>query len=182
MKLKDKILKLISYARYHKAIQEYINDGINSRGTIFSYNAFIKEIVDFDFSKSPNFNNMFQYCTGVERIVIDNHIATGYSAAFRNCSSLKSLKTIDMTTVSATSEWLKGCDNLEELFFVPNSIWNVLIIPCPKLNDESIQSIIDGLRHKVSAEPYNITLAAEVTSRITDDQWQQIWDKNWNVI
>lgn len=161
MTLIEKVKKLISMAKFHKEIQEYLNQSTNLQNYAFYKNEAIKEIIDFDFSERETFSNQFNGCAGVERIVIENHIATNYARAFTGCSGLKSVKTLDFTYVSNANGWLIGCDAVEEILFETETISISLSVPCPKLTAKSVQNIFDGLSSTATGKTLTLPPAFE---------------------
>lgn len=72
--------------------------------------------------------------------------------------------------------------NLELVMFVPGTIMaSISFGYCGKLNDTSIQSIVDGLADLTGGTAQTLTLHATVGAKLTDAQKTAISDKNWTV-
>ena len=72
--------------------------------------------------------------------------------------------------------------NLKEIRFVKNTLTANIGLPhSHALSAESIQSIIDGLADLTGQTSQKITFHSSVVDKLTDEQWQQISDKNWKV-
>lgn len=75
-----------------------------------------------------------------------------------------------------------GATNIELVMFVPGTIMvSISFSYCEKLNDTSIQSIIDGLADLTGGTAQTLTLHATVGAKLTDTQKTAISAKNWTV-
>lgn len=147
MTLIEKVKKLISMAKFHNETQKFFDNFTGRQIYTFYQNTYIKEIVDFDFSKVTKLNNLCQGCTALERVIINNEIATSWTNAFRSCSNLKSVKTLNWSNIGSGngSSAFLGCTSLEELLCEPNTISTTINVEDCPLNKESVESIAVGL-------------------------------------
>ena len=104
-----------------------------------------------------------------------------FNNAFSNCGKLKRIIAVfECYDVEDKAISLIGCDELEEIRFVEYSIVKrISFRDSPKLSVESIDSIINGL--ETVDEQTKLTLHSDVVEKLTDEQWQVIYDKNWTV-
>lgn len=117
---------------------------------------------------------------------IDTSEAT---SAYYFVSGLKVLKVIDgqplnfskMTNVTSV---LSNTTVLEEIRFVENSIpLSINFSSCPKLSNDTIQSIIDGLADLTGGTTQTLTVHQTVYQKIIDNRWDvDITDKKWALV
>lgn len=97
-------------------------------------------------SSAEVINQICAACVELEIVVFsDTSKVVTWISPFNVCRKLKSIKTLDFSSVTTVTNPFLGCDVVEELLFVPETIKVSIAIPSAVLNDESIQSIIDGL-------------------------------------
>lgn len=116
------------------------------------------EIVDFtEFNKK--FSNLFNI--------------------FYNQFNLKTvLGAMDLTNCTDVKNAFSSCSALENIEFEKGTIKiSISFANCSLLTDTSIQSIIDGLA--TVDTPQTLTVHQEVRNKLTDDQLDQIANKNW---
>ena len=138
--------------------------------------------VYIDTQNCTDFNSCFQKCKQLEYVKgLNTSKGTNFGWVFANCSSLKIIENpLDFS--SATSTTLNpfgGCNALEEIRLVPETIKVSIDIRSPVLSDESIQSIIDGLATVETAQ--TLTLHKDVKAKLTEEQLATITNKNWNL-
>lgn len=100
-----------------------------------------------------------------------------------NANKLKSiLGALDMSACPLFSQTF-GSGSLEDVEFVPNTIKiSIAFNRCGNLTDKSIQSIIDGLADLTGGTTQTLDFSAGVVAKLTDEQWEQIINKNWSAI
>ena len=65
--------------------------------------------------------------------------------------------------------------------FVANSIsLSITFAQSPDLSTDTTQSIIDGLADLTGGTSQEVDFHANVILKITDEQWEQIINKNWS--
>lgn len=107
-----------------------------------------------------------------------------FSQTFQFRRSLKSIEgnPIDFSSATAISNTFNYATNIENFRVVAKTIKvNMSLSFCSKLNDETIQSIVDGLADLSNSDALALTLNASTIAKLTETQLQQIADKNWNV-
>lgn len=104
----------------------------------------------------------------------------------RNASKLKRIIG-SFNTSSITASWqatsaFVGCTLLEEIRFVPSSIFVAFgFANSSLLSDASIQSIIDGLADLTGQTAQTITFHKDVKAKLTETQIATITGKNWTL-
>ena len=102
-------------------------------------------------------------------------------------ASLNVLKVIDGQPLNFTkatnTESFRGLALLEEVRFVKNSFYKTIsFAQCPKISNDTIQSIIDGLADLTGGTAQTLTLHAKVGGKLTDEQKASITAKNWTLV
>ena len=107
-------------------------------------------IADDKESKALSYSGFTWYAYKIKKVDFSQYgiiKPTTISRMFYQNYPLKSIiGKFDLSENKDTFQWLNACSNLEVIEFVPNTI--KISTPfnwCPKLNETSIQSIIDGL-------------------------------------
>lgn len=73
-----------------------------------------------------------------------------------------------------------ACNNLKEVRFTKESLkYDLSIAQSPLLSDESIQSILDGLKTLSSTQ--TLSLNSAVYAKLTEEQKQSATDKGWTI-
>ena len=139
------------------------NDTAN--GTIFSsmfygWDSGTHIIPSLDLRKGTNFQSMFQWSARIIEIgEMDISNATNVTGMFGSCSDLERIS------------FVQGCLKISISF--ANS---------GKLNDASIQSIIDGLADLTGKTAQTLTLHATVGGKLTQEQKDAVSAKNWTLV
>lgn len=114
---------------------------------------------------------------------------TSQTVSFRQLfSAAPHLKIIDGSPLDFSSSTnntalFPNCNYLYYIRIVPNSIKvNANFSGTSKWDDDSIQSIIDGLADLTGGTTQDLTLHTNVVTRLTEAQWAQIYAKNWQVM
>lgn len=100
------------------------------------------------------------------------------------CNASTKLKTIaeplDFSNVTLANSPFGGCNNLEYIRFVENSIPVSLDFrACEKLTVESLMSIINGLADLTSGTSRTLYIGSANISKLSTEQLQIAYDKNW---
>lgn len=109
-----------------------------------------------------------------------------YVKSWQNFLASASVKNVYGTPIdmsSATNTRLAFNCNLTHITFAPNTIKISVSFPgSSALDDESIQSILDGLADLSAEETaQTLTLHANVKARLTDEQIAAVTAKNWTI-
>lgn len=97
------------------------------------------------------------------------------------------LTTIDGTPLDFSSStnninMFKGCSKLAYIRIVPNTIKSSADFSgSSSWDDESLQSIIDGLADLTGGTAQTLTFATQVKAKLTDEQKATITGKNWTI-
>lgn len=107
--------------------------------------------------------------------------AAAWDSVFYGCGRLVSIggKLDFSNAISHPSSTFYLCKLLEQVEFVAGSIHlGVDLKTCPKLNDVSIQSIVDGFADMTGQETVTLTLHADVKAKLTETQIATLTGKN----
>lgn len=145
----------------------------------FFSNTSIIECPLIDTSKGTNFVSMFQDCSSLTTIPkFDISNAASLSRTFNNCTSLITIPKLNASKVSTFASAFANCVSLVHISFVENSIHKAIsFVDSPKLSNDSINSIINGLATVTTTQ--TITFHSTVTQKLTDEQKQIIINKGW---
>lgn len=134
-------------------------------------------------SQKTNYASFFQGTDITEAPPIDTSKAVSLINIFNSCKNLVTVHQLDVSKAdSLYGNMFYLCSKLVNISFVPGSIKKAFTISaCPLLSDESIQSIIDGLTDLTGSESLKVTFHTSVVSRLTQEQMNQIFNKNWSV-
>lgn len=188
---------------------QLINDSVkNNPGLgfgIFRNNTKIEEIPNIDFSPLLIFSNMFSGCLSLKSINIDTSKGTSFqnfclncgslesvtltttknanqlSAAFSNCVLLKSIRTLDFSSMSNSITCFSKCYALEDLDIEGEIKVSIVLKDSSKLTNESIMSIINALADLTGLDAQTITFHTDVKAKLTDEQIATITGKNWTL-
>lgn len=127
----------------------------------------------------------FAYQTEVEEITFPDGIRFNNWNNF--ASSVKTLKSIfgriDVSGSTNNAGSLSGCSALEDVSFMPNTIYKAFHIGhSSKLTDASIQSIIDGLADVTGGDTQKLQLHSTVGAKLTEEQKASATAKNWTLV
>lgn len=104
----------------------------------------------------------------------------GASETFSSCSNLVNVLGVLDGEFNYVSWGFENCPKLEEVRFKKDSIvCDIYTAESPKLNQITIQSIIDGMLGTTFGTWY---VHSEVINRLTEAQKKEITDKGWSVI
>jgi hypothetical protein len=156
------------------------------------YNVYLHcpKITIYVSNSCTNMSQVFRYGAGdttstVEEIEIigDTSNVTTYNQMFNNRNSIKRiLGDFDFGKCTNVINMFSRNCNLEEFYPVANTIKiSIDFASCSKLIDASIQAIINGLADLTGQTAQTISWHTSVLERLTDEQYQMIFDKNWTV-
>ena len=141
------------------------------------------------YSDSANVTNMqsaFQGWTSAVGAVnatipsLDMRKVTSIHSMFLYSAGIVEIGEMEIPKVTATNTAFNGCSNLERISFAPNCIKVAIGFPSSsKLDDASIQSIIDGLADLTGQASQKVTFHTDVLLKLTDEQVNTIGNKNW---
>ena len=101
---------------------------------------------------------------------------------FEGCTQLKRIAYLTLNGVTNLSSAFSRCSALEEITIGGSIDVNVSFAQSDKLNDASVQSIIDHLKDLTGATARTLTLHATVGGKLTDAQKASITAKNWTLV
>lgn len=122
--------------------------------------------------------------SSLEEVVIPEGLKSSNFGRFVGyCRKLKSIKgSIDLSENTVTSYCFNGCEKLEEVRFVPNTIkLGFNISYSPKLSDLSIESIVNGLADLTGQTAQQVQFHSEILEELTNAQMEAISGKNWTI-
>ena len=119
--------------------------------------------------------------------VIDTRSGAGFTInyMFYNADKLKYIEkwilTDDGTQKFGETNTFGVCPSLEEIRLEGLLGCSLSFSSCRFLSNDSVQSIIDHLKDLTGATAQTITFHSDVKANITDEQTQEIWNKNWTI-
>jgi hypothetical protein len=139
-------------------------------------------------SGAQQYTSMFSHATQLTStkvpIIIDS-TNQWPSNIFAYCYALRTIPSIKVTdNVYSYSGWFLSCEALEEINFTEDSVIKASISfqYSSKLNESSIQSIINALKDLTGSTAQTLTLHATVGSGLTEEQKAAITAKNWTLV
>lgn len=147
----------------------------------FSKNQNITEI-ELDFVNKDTMQGFVQSNQNVTAIKLTNtgNVKNWYMA-FAGANSLETLQELDLTNF-ANGNGAFRCQNLVHFSIVPGTAKvNMDFRYLSKLDDESIQSIIDGLADLTGGATQTLTLHEDIKAKLTEEQIATITGKNWTL-
>lgn len=145
--------------------------------------SYVRQIGRIVLPRVWDLSSAFSTCYHLERIeeiIAPN--ATSYNEAFYGNVPLKYIGgELDFTNVTRGNSF--HCTAIEQIGFVKGSIHiSVAFAGCSKLNDASIQSIIDGLADLTGQTQQTVQFHSAVMARIPDELKIAAIMKNWIVL
>ena len=181
---------------------------IKSLNGLFYESQLIKKFPKGEYDEVTDANSCFQY-SSLEEIdfYLNLPVCTKASRMFADTPNLKRIVGISIPKVSGPQQMFSnsaievieepldasaitiraakldfdGCDNLREIRFVGNCLLFKITFSSPYLSDESIQSIIGGLKDLTGATAEDLVLHTDVKAKLTEEQIATITSKNWNL-
>jgi hypothetical protein len=139
------------------------------------------------YSDSANVDNWFSafqsiYENGVVIPSLDYRKANTIQNLFIYSSGIVEIGEMEIPNVTAANNAFYGCTGLERISFVPGCIKvSLAFSSCSKLDDASIQSIIDGLADLTGKTAQTLTFHATVGAKLTQAQKDAASAKNWTL-
>ena len=147
------------------------------------YNQSIENIPLIDTSNGTSFTYMFYQCSSLTEIpLIDTSNGTNFSYMFYGCSKLTTIPQLDVSSGTSFSSMFNRCSSLMTISFVEGCIKRAIsFASCSLLSDESVQSIIDGLADLTGGTSQKVTFHPDISGKLTEEQKQQVLNKNWAI-
>lgn len=101
---------------------------------------------------------------------------------FMDCTKLKTIPYIGFFGVTSTGSFFIRCNELENITVGGEVASAIGFHYCPKLTNESVQSIIDHLADLTGQSAKTIRFHATVGGNLTDEQKATITAKNWTLV
>lgn len=142
-------------------VEKQVTSASNAFNNTTINSALKKITLNVDFSQCTIVSALFWKLNNLEVIdgkPLDFSSAKGFGLVFNGCTSLK--------TVSF------AVGTIKENFSIPNS---------SVLDDNSIQSVVDGLADLTGADTKTLTLTEAVKKRMTEEQIAAVTSKNWTL-
>lgn len=147
-------------------------NGVNDFRSAFNCNYTVRDeklkhlTLNFSTSKVTSFQNAFNCMIALE--IIDGNPLDFSSVNLSSNAIFLNMFNYNMA--------------LKEVRFVENTIpKNISFNASSLLSDESIQSIIDGLADLTEQTSQKVTFSTTVVNKLTTEQMDAIWAKNWEV-
>lgn len=149
--------------------------------TMFSDCPNLESIDSFDVSAAVDMSRLFFAKNKIKKVGFQNtNKVINFNQLFKGCEILEEVTGLDLSSATNVDDIFNSCISLKKLSFVENSIPISINIGFSNLlTDESVQSIIDGL--KTVDTQQTLTLHTDIVAKLTDEQKQTIESKNWIV-
>ena len=158
-----------------------------SNGTVFSYMfgscSKLTTIPQLDVSNGSSFDSMFRNCSSLTTIhQLDVSNGRNFSNMFQSCSKLTTIPQLDVSNGSSFGNMFNYCSSLTTISFAEGCIKRAIsFAQSSLLSGESVQSIIDGLADLTGGPYQKVTFHSDIVDKLTDEQKQQVTDKNWTI-
>lgn len=138
------------------------------------------ETFTFDCATFTNLNGCFSICRCKSIYLSNTQNIIDWRNFLYACNYLTTLETLDLSSMEYWS--VNGVPNLANIKIVPETIKNsISFANFPKLNAESLRSIIDGLTYRDFYE-FALSLHSDTWDYFTDELWEIIEAKQWEVV
>lgn len=137
-----------------------------------------------DTANITNFSNMFYgWDAGVHVIPsLDTRKGKDFSSMFSWSARIEEIGEMDISNATKVGSMFYYCTDLVRISFVPGCIkLSLSLAHSAKLDDASIQSIIDGLADLTGQTTQTLTFHATVGAKLTDAQKATVTAKNWTL-
>lgn len=146
--------------------------------------------------KSPHlFELDFSKCIGAIQIFMGSRVEElgvlnfssviagwgGLNQTFYDCNKLRKIEKLIVPSYSIPINCFNGCSSLEEIRFEGTLFTALDFQQSPLLSNETAQSVIDHLVDLTGKTAQQIKFHADVKAKMTDEQKQQISNKNWTL-
>ena len=136
------------------------------------------ETFTFDCATFKSLNNCFGTCFFKRLYLLNTQNITDWRTFLGTCNYLETLETLDLSNMQYFST--NGVPNLKNIKFAPKTINNALNLGgVPKISDESIQSLIDGLDPE---QPNTVQLHSDAYGKLTQEQWDYVFGISWDIV
>lgn len=175
----EKVEQLISGLKKFNFYKE------NLRNIRFSNNKNITEPPVIDCINLRHLEQLFYSCNNLEfkTVSLKNTQNVTVFGKFIYNTYIETLGVLDCSgavNASSYNNMFAGNTSLVNLTFVPETIkFSITMASLSKLSTESIQSIIDGLATVETAQ--TLTLHTTVKAKLTTEQLETVYSKNWNI-
>lgn len=178
---------------YEKGYEDGLKDGniINPNWTNFSYLCqqrpdLVKKMKYSDTANGTTFQNM---CYGYDGSLIpnadfvvpslDTRKGKNFQAMFQYSSSIKEIGLMDISNATNVIGMHSACSSLERVTFVKGCIkLSMSFSNSSKLDDVSIQSIVDGYADMTGQTSPSLTVHKTVGEKLTEEQKAALTAKN----
>lgn len=140
----------------------------------------LEEIPDFDYSKVTNVQAMFQG-TKIRSFQANLPLVINAAYIFSECSSLKTIGTLNVPNVTIMLDCFRGCTNLTTIGGLVGLKADVDFKDCRNLSNESIQNLIDNAADVTSLGTKTMKFAATPFATITEEQTAAATAKGWTL-
>ena len=114
---------------------------------------------------------------------IDTSNGEKFTRMFYFCRALHTIGELNLSKATDVASMLDYCDELAHIHFVAGSIHlSLALAKSSKLDDASIQDIIDGLADLTGQTAQTLTLHATVGAKLTQAQKDAVSAKNWTLV
>ena len=158
---------------------------------LFFHCEYLKKVESkyFDLSGCPVTSNAnstgwyrtFHSCFSLEVIEDIGMPAGGLYQTFLNCSKLKTITKLRVNENCIFTSPFKGCASLENITIDGTIGENFPISSSPSLSQDSINSIIDHLADLTGQTAKTVTFHQTVINNLTDEQYNKVSAKNWQL-
>lgn len=149
---------------------------------MFNNNYGVKKVVLNLPDSIQSMQSMFTETKNLEELVLNFSTKTNvvFNTTFQSSGVKKIIGVLDFSSATNTNFMFRGCVNLEEVRFKPNTLSiSISLNDSGNLTSESIQSIIDGLATVETQQ--KLTLHTNIVAILTPEQLTTIANKNWTV-
>lgn len=181
---------------------ERLFGAVHSQGTFAIFNGGGHPPL-LDTSSATNINFMFAGASNNDNYAYNNmtvvplydfRSVTKAGGLFFKCKELKEIPAFNFLAISdtaytfnyansnSTSDWLKGCSNLEKIHIVDiHYNFNISQVEVTKLDREALVEIIGNLRDMTGSTAKTLTMGATNMAKLTADDIAVATGKNWTI-
>lgn len=135
-----------------------------------------------DTANGVRFASMFNNCKVKSIPSLDLRKGTHFGSMFIYSGSIEEIGEMDISNAVEVTYMFLSCSGLKRISFVPGCIkLSLNFAQSSKLDDASIQSIIDGLADLSGKTAQTLTLHATVGAKLTEAQKATASAKNWTL-
>ena len=135
-----------------------------------------------DTANGTSFISTFQYSNVTSIPSLDLRKGTNFNGMFAYASSIQEIGEMDISSATIVSNMFLSCSGLIKVSFTRGCIkLSISFAQSGRLDDASIQSIMDGLADLTGQTAQTLTLHATVGAKLTDAQKATATAKNWTL-